>query len=90
LALFGIIDILGGVWLLGQGAELRSFIARTTVNLFGTVIDRETMRALIAPAPGILMVFGLIELLAGIGIFAHKGWARAIGIIASLVILPTA
>jgi hypothetical protein len=43
------------------------------------------MRALIAPAPGILMVFGLIELLAGIGIFAHKGWARATGIIASLL-----
>jgi len=85
LAVFGIIDIVGGIYLLGQGPQLRDFISRTTVNLFGTVIDRDMMRALLSPAPGVLMVFGLMELLAGIGIFAHKGWARAIGIIAALV-----
>ncbi len=31
------------------------------------------------------MVFGLIELVAGAGIFAHKGWARAIGIVVALL-----
>ncbi len=85
IAIIGIIDIFGGVWLLTQGNELRSLIGRTTINLFGTVIDRETLRALLAPSPGILMVFGLFELLAGIGIFAHKGWGRFLGIVAALI-----
>ena len=81
----GLIDIIGGVWLLTQGPELRSFIQRTTINLFGTVLDRETMRTLLTPAPGVLMVFGLVELLAAIGILAHKGWGRGIGILVALV-----
>ena len=85
LVLFGLIDAVGGVWLLGQGSELRGFIQRSTISFFGPPIDRETMRALISPLPAILLVFGAIEVLAGAAIFAHKGWARAIGILVSLL-----
>ncbi|MEX2547900.1 MAG: hypothetical protein WD830_08965 [Chloroflexota bacterium] len=85
LAVYGLIDIVSGVFLLGQGNEIRSFIQRTTINLFGTIIDRETMRALASPLPGVLLVFGALELILGAGIFAHKGWARALGILLSLV-----
>ena len=85
LAVFGLVDMVGGVWLLGQGAEIRSFIQQTSINLFGTNIDRETMRSLVSPLPGVLLVFGALEVLIGVGIFAHKGWARALGIILALL-----
>ena len=49
LVLFGLIDAVGGVWLLGQGSELSKFIQRSTISFFGPPIDRETMRALISP-----------------------------------------
>jgi len=85
LAVFGIVDIVGGVWLLGQGAELRSFIQQTSINLFGSNIGRETLRAVISPLPGVLLVLGALEIVSGIGVFAHKGWARALGILVSLL-----
>lgn len=85
LAVFGIIDIVAGAWLLGQGNELRSFIQRTTINMFGSSIDRETMRAVLAPMPGVLIVLGALEVILGAGIFAHKGWARAVAILFSLL-----
>ncbi len=85
LVLFGLIDAVGGVWLLGQGSELSKFIQRSTISFFGPPIDRETMRALISPLPAALLVFGAIEVLGGAAIFAHKGWARAIGILVSLL-----
>jgi hypothetical protein len=85
LAVFGFVDIGGGVWLLGQGRELAQFVERTSINLFGTTLDRPTMRALLSPLPGVLIVLGLLEVLTGLFIVAHKGWARAIGIILALV-----
>ena len=83
--MFGFVDMGGGVWLLGQGRELAAFVERTSINLFGTTIDRPTMRALLSPLPGVLIVLGLLEVLAGLFIFAHKGWARALGIILALL-----
>jgi hypothetical protein len=85
LAVFGFVDMGGGVWLLGQGRELASFVERTTVNLFGTTLDRPTMRALLSPLPGVLIVFGALEVLAGVFVVAHKGWARALGIFLALL-----
>jgi hypothetical protein len=84
LAVFGLIDIVAGAWLLGQGNELRSFIQRTTINLFGAGIDRETMRSVLSPMPGVLIVLGALEVILGVGIFAHKRWARALSILLSL------
>ena len=71
--------------MLGQGAELRSFIQQTSINLFGSNIDRETLRAVISPLPAVLFVFGTLQIVFGAGIFAHKGWARALGILVSLL-----
>jgi hypothetical protein len=86
LLLFGLIDAVGGVWLLGQGNELRQFIQRiNSIGLFGVTLDREVMRSVLSPMPGILIVFGALEILAGAGIFAHKGWARGIGILIALI-----
>jgi hypothetical protein len=81
LALFGLIDIAGGVWLYGQGSELNSFIQRTTVNLFGANVDRQTLRAILGATPPALIVFGVLEVIFAFGALAHQGWARALGIV---------
>jgi hypothetical protein len=85
LAVFGLAAMVAGVWLLGQGGELQRFIQQTTVNLFGTRLDQSTLRAVLSPMPGILLVTGALEVILGAGIFAHKGWARAFGILLSLL-----
>jgi hypothetical protein len=85
LALFGIADIGGGAWLYTQGKELANLVDRTSVNLFGTSLDKPTLRALLGPLPPILIVFGILEVLSGLFIVAHKGWARWLGVLLSLV-----
>lgn len=85
LAVFGLLAMVGGVWLLGQGGELQRFIQQTTVNLFGSRLDQSTLRAVLSPMPGVLLVVGALQVILGAGIFAHKGWARALGILLALL-----
>ena len=85
LVVFGLIDIGAGVWLYGQGSELNSFIQRTTVNLFGATLDRQTLRSILSATPPALIVFGLIEALLGFAILAHQSWARVLGILVALL-----
>ena len=74
-----------GAWMLTQGSEIGRFIRDNDVAVFGSQIDRETLRSILSPLPGVLMVIGLLQLIAGAGVLAHKGWARAIGILLSLI-----
>jgi len=85
LAVFGLIAIVAGVWLLGQADELRQFIQRTSINFFGSRLDQETLRAILSPMPGVLLIWGALEVILGAAIFAHKGWARAIAVLLSLL-----
>lgn len=85
LAVFGLVDIVAGVWLLGQADELRQFIQRTSLNFFGSRLEQETLRAILSPMPGVLLIWGALEVILGAGIFAHKGWARALAILLSLL-----
>jgi len=85
LAVFGLIDIVAGVWLLGQGNELSNFIQRINSLNVGISLDRATMRSLLTPMPGVLIVFGALELIFGAGIFAHNRFARVFGILLSLI-----
>jgi len=85
LAVFGLIGIVAGVWLLGQADELRQFIQRTSINFFGSRLEQETLRAILSPMPGVLLIWGALEVILAAGIFAHKGWARALAILLSLL-----
>jgi hypothetical protein len=86
LLVFGLIDLVGGFWLLGQGAELRNLVGRiTSLNVLGINVDREMMRAVLSPLPGVLMGLGVVELLVAVGVFAHKSWGRILGILIALL-----
>jgi hypothetical protein len=85
LLVFGIVDIGGGAWLYTQGRELANLIERTTVNIFGTSLDKPTLRAVLGPLPPAMIVFGILEVLAGMFIIAHRGWARWLGVLLALV-----
>ena len=65
LVLFGIaVALLGGLTLT-QGPEIGRFIRENDVAVFGRQIDRETLRAVLSPMPGVLMVLGLLQLVVG-------------------------
>lgn len=85
LVLFGIaIAILGGLTLT-QGPEIGRFIRENDVAVFGRQIDRQTLQAILSPMPGVLIVLGLLQLVVGAVILAHRGWARWLGVLLSLI-----
>ena len=88
LVVFGVIDVAAGAWLYGQGSELNSFVQRSTVNLFGATLDRQTLRSILSLTPPALIIFGLIEAIVGLGILRHQSWARVLGIFVALLGLP--
>ncbi len=97
LIVFGLFIAGVGAWLFTQGPELGRFIRDNDIAVFGTQIDRETMRTIVSPLPTVLIVFGLLHLIAGGGVLAHKGWGRAIsallailGLVASLFVVSAA
>jgi hypothetical protein len=85
LILFGIaVAILGGLTLT-QGPEIGRFIRDNDVAVFGRQIDRETLRTILSPMPGVLIVIGLLQLVVGAVILSHRGWARWLGVLLSLL-----
>jgi hypothetical protein len=66
---------------LTQGPAISAFIRENDIALFGSQLSRETLRSILSPMPGVLMVVGLLQVISGIGVFAHKGWGRALGIL---------
>jgi hypothetical protein len=85
LVLFGILVAVLGGWTLTQGPEIGRFIRENDVAVFGRQIDRETLRAILSPMPGVLMVLGLLQLVVGAVILAHRGWARWLGVLLALL-----
>ncbi len=85
LVVFGLFVAVAGAWSLTQGPEIGRFIRDNDIAVFGRQLDRETLRAALTPMPGVLMVVGVLQLLVGATIFAHKGWARALGVLLSVL-----
>jgi hypothetical protein len=85
LVVFGVGVALIGAWALTQGPEIGRFIRDNDIAIFGTQLDRETLRSILSPMPGVLMVIGLLQLIAGVGVLAHKGWGRALGILLGIL-----
>jgi hypothetical protein len=80
----GIGTALLGAWALTQGPQISVFIRDNVIAIFGTELSRETLRSILSPLPGILIGLGLLNLIAGIGVFAHKTWARLMGILLAI------
>ncbi len=84
LVLFGLTVAALGAWSFTQGPEIARFILVNDIAVFGTQIGRETLRTVLSVTPAIVVVVGILQLLSGAGIFAHKGWARALGLLLAL------
>lgn len=85
LVIFGIGVAVLGAFGFTQGAEIGRFIVNNEIGLFGNPVSRDTMRSVLSVTPAALVVSGLLMLIAGAGVFAHKSWARWLGILLALV-----
>ena len=85
LIVFGLLVAVLGGWTLTQGPEIGRFIRDNDIAIFGRQIDRDTLRAVLSPMPGILMVIGVLQLLVGAVVFTHRGWSRWLGVLLALL-----
>jgi hypothetical protein len=86
LILFGLAVALLGAWTLTQGPELSDLVRRLTkVDLLVFQPTREQLETAFSLTPGLLMVFGVLQLLVGAVVLAHRGWARWLGILLALL-----
>ena len=85
LIVFGLLVAVLGGWTLTQGPEITRFIRDNDIAIFGGQVDRETLRAVLSPMPGILMVLGILQLLVGAVVLTHRGWSRWLGVLLALV-----
>lgn len=82
LIVFGIAVAVLGAWLLTQGPALEDLIHRMrSVDLIVFKPTRDQLEAAFSASPGALMVLGLLQLLVGVFVFAHRGWARWLGVL---------
>ena len=87
LVLFGLVIAVAGAFGFTQGNELGRFVRdyADRIAVFGQRIDREMLRAFLSAMPSVLVVTGLVQLLVGAGVLAHKGWARWLGALLSIL-----
>lgn len=85
LLVFGIGVIGIGFLALTQGQEIARFIVSNDIAIFGTQISRDTLRTALSPSPGVLIVLGALQVLSGVGVMAHKSWARWLGFVLALL-----
>ena len=81
LLLLGLVDVIGGALLFVNPSPLSSFVGRVQEINIGIRLTRDSLGAM----PAVLLVIGVAELLAAVGIFGHKTWGRVLGILAALV-----
>jgi hypothetical protein len=86
LVIFGVAIALLGAWLLTQGPALSDLIQRMrSVDLIVFKPTRDQLRSAFGASPGFLMVLGVLQLLVGAFVFAHRGWARWLGFLLALL-----
>jgi hypothetical protein len=77
LLLYGLLTMLGGAGLLLVGSFVNDLVNQANAD----VSLAKAIRDAIAVVAVVILIYGLVEVLAAIGIWAHKGWGRALGII---------
>lgn len=87
LVVFGLVIAVAGGWGFTQGNELGRFVREYAdrIAIFGQRVDRETLRTFLSAMPTSLVITGIAQLLIGAGVLAHKGWARGLGVLLSLL-----
>ncbi len=85
LVVFGILVAVIGGFAFTQGAELGRFIVNNQIGVFGNPVSRDTMRSVLSVTPAALVISGVLMLISGAGVFAHKSWARWLGVLLSLL-----
>ena len=85
LITFGLAVALLGGWTLTQGPQLSDLLSQLRrVDLIVFQPTRDQLQASFSLLPAVLMVFGLLQLLVGAVILAHRGWARWLGVLLAL------
>ena len=87
LVVFGLVIAVAGGWGFTQGNELGRFVREYAdrIAIFGQRVDRDTLRTFLSAMPTSLVITGIAQLLIGAGVVAHKGWARGLGVLLSLL-----
>jgi hypothetical protein len=85
LLVFGIGVAALGVFALNLGGDIGRFIRDNDIAIFGSQISRDTLRSVLSPSPGVLIALGVVQLLCGAGVLAHKSWGRWLGFVVALL-----
>jgi hypothetical protein len=81
LLLFGLLITLGGAAVLFVRTLVDEAITSGISNGSISAVDGKTVRDAIAVVAVVILIFGVLQILAAIGIWAHKGWGRWLGLI---------
>ena len=86
MVIMGVALAVLGAWLLTQGPALSDLVQRLrSVDLVVFKPTRESLRTMVSALPGVLMVFGVLQLLIGAFVLRHRRWARWLGVILALL-----
>ena len=86
LVIMGVALLVLGAWLLTQGPALTDLVQRLrSVDLVVFKPTRDTIRSVVSASPGMLMVFGVLQLLVGAFVLGHRSWARWLGVLIGLI-----
>jgi hypothetical protein len=90
LFVLGIGVALLGFIALNSGPDIARFIRDNEIVVNGVKLTPDLLRSVLTPSPGILMVLGIIQAIAGFGVMAHKSWGRWLGFLLALLGLVVA
>jgi hypothetical protein len=85
LVVFGLLVTLVGLIGLLLGAMAESFLDEVVTPNVELQFDAGAVSAILLVVFGIVLLLGILHLLSGLGIFMHKGWARAIGVVLAVL-----
>jgi hypothetical protein len=85
LVVFGLLVTLVGLIGLLLGAIAESFLEEVVTPNVELQFDAGAVSAILLVVFGIVLLLGILHLLSGLGIFMHKGWARAIGVVLAVL-----
>ena len=85
LLIIGVLVTLIGTIALLAGAMLTSILEELTSAEFIPMADVTGFTTVILVVAGIILLVGILHLISSLGIFMHKGWARAIGVVLAVL-----
>jgi hypothetical protein len=94
----GLLLVVSGLLLIGAGIygytsggthDLSKFVTDYTnpdrIAIFGTHINHDQMSSIVSALPAGGIVFGILSVLFGVGVFWHRGWGRWLGFLVAVI-----